>query len=168
MNRRLNPDLFGPQTMESRQETSYSAVAARKMENELKQAKKQISHLESLIEVVQSQMASLQQNTDRRSEAFSKAINELEKDFRQGILEQERKMRTVDERLRDQQIKDQQMEAMVERYNNNLVQFENRLAMVQKSLSEKEMSLMTYRQIIEKIIDEVEALKARNRHSARI
>lgn len=163
MNRRLNPEIFGPQPASADdREPQYSAVAARKMETEIKETRRQISHLESLIEVVQSQMTSLAHNNESRIEAFSRALSSLEKDFREHQLEQSRRAQYTQDRFRDQKIKDNQMENMVDRFNTNLIQFENKISTLQKVISEKEMTLMTYRRIMEQIVDEVEKLKQRS------
>lgn len=163
MNRRLNPDLFGPQNnhSESLESASYSAVATRKLETEVKESKKRISHLESLNEVLQNQISTMNQQNERRNEVFSKALSQLEKDFREESLVQKRRIEHFNERFRDQKMKDEQMESIIERYNTSLVQFENRLAVLQRVISEKEMTLTTYRRIIEQIVDEVEKLKKR-------
>ncbi len=160
MNRRLNPDIFGENsTTKESLETSYSAVAVRNLEAELKSAKKRISHLESLIEVIQSQMITNQSTTERRTEAFSKALSALEGDSREQALKHHRLKEQIGDRFRDQRMKDSQMENMIDRFNNSLAQFENKIATLQKVLSEKEMTLMTYRKIMERIVDEMEKLK---------
>lgn len=161
MNRRLNPEIFSSNSSSKEaQEHPYSAVAVRNVEGELKTAKKRISHLESLIEVMQSQMLSARSSSERRTEAFSKALSSLEGEFREQALKQERLKEQINERFRDQRMKDSQMENMVDRFNNNLVQFENKISTLQKVLNEKEMTLLTYRKIMEQIVDEVEKLKA--------
>ena len=167
MNRRLNPELFNSHSASADVESpSYSAVATRKMEKELKETRKQVSHLESLLEVTQSQLRVVNENSDKRANVFSKAISDLEHEFREGELRQNRKMQYLESRLKDQQVVEGQVESMVERFNMSLVQFENKLATLQKVLSEKEMTLMTYRNIIEQIVDEVEKLKAHQSEAA--
>ncbi len=141
------------------EEGNYSAVATRQLQAELKQSNKRISHLESLVEVLQSQMSAMTHNNERRTDAFSKALSELEKDFREQTLSQARAQKMVEERFRDQKIKDGQMESIVDRFNTSLSHFENKLSSLQKVLSEKEMTLLTYRKILEQIVEEVEKLK---------
>lgn len=135
-------------------------LAARKLESELKATKKRVSHLESLMEVIQTQMSAMSHNNERRSDAFSKALSEIEKDFREQALVQSRQQKHMEDRFRDQRIKDSQMEALVDRFNNSLSQFENKLNSLRKVISEKEMTLLTYRKIIEQIVEEVERMKA--------
>lgn len=141
------------------EEGRYSAVATRQLQADLKEANKKISHLESMIEVLQTQMSVLSTNNERRTEAFSKALSELEKDFREQHLIHARSQKIVEEKFRDQKIKDGQVESIIERFNTSLSHFENRLSSLQKVISEKEMTLLTYRRIIEQIVDEVEKLK---------
>ena len=168
MNRRLNPEIFGPQAgpVENR-EPQYSAVATRKIEAELKETRKRLSHMESLIEVIQSQMTSLAHNNESRTDAFSKALSGLEREFREKQLEQSRRQEIIRDQFRDQKMKDSQMENMVDRFNTTLSHFENKLSTLQKVLSEKEMTLMTYRRIIEQIVDEVEKLKVQSQSQIR-
>jgi chromosome segregation ATPase len=100
------------------------------------------------------------QNTERRTEAFSKALSDLEREFREQGLEQQRIFQQIQGRLREQNLKDSQMEAMIERYNTTLSHFENKISVISTRLSEKDMTLMSYRKIMEKIVDEVERLKS--------
>ncbi len=168
MNRRLNPDLFGPNSNPGDSgESNYSLVAARKLESELKTTNKRLSHLESLLEVIQTQMSTMASHNERRTEAFSKALSELEKDFREQNLQQIRVLKTIEDRMREQRIKDSQTEMMVERFNTTLTDFDNKLATLKKVLSEKDMTLLTYRKIIEQIVEEVERMK-NNRQQPRL
>ena len=161
MNRRLNPELFnstptGPSDVQGSQ---YTVLATRQMEKELKETKKRVSHLESLLEVVQSQIRSFSDSNEKRTGAFSKALSELEQGFREQDLRRNRELKNLETRLRDQKIVDGQMESMIERFNMSLMQFENKLSSLQKVISEKQMTLISYRSIIEKIVDEVEKIK---------
>ncbi|MCB0377121.1 MAG: hypothetical protein KDD33_01385 [Bdellovibrionales bacterium] len=161
MSRRLNPQLFEDKTPTSAEvEIPYSAVANRRLEEQMKGMRKSISHLESLVEVLQSQMAQFITTSDKRTEAFSKAISELERSSHNQDLELARKTRHLQEQLAERRSVDAKTEAMVDRFNMNLQQFENKLMTLQKVLSEKEMTLMSYRRVIEQIVDEVEKLKA--------
>ena len=163
MNRRLNPDIFSPQGANSETpESSYSAVATRNLQSEMKDVKKRISQLESLIEVVQSQISTMNHNMERRQEGFSKALNQLELEIREKTLEHNRHTQKMRDHLRDQKIKDSQVENMIDRFNSSLVNFENKISVMKKLISEKDMSLLSYRKIIEQIVDEVEKLKHRD------
>ncbi len=164
MNRRLNPELFNPhQTPSEGSGPQSSVVLTRQLEQELKETKKRVSHLESLIEVVQSQLKALQVHSEKRTEGFAKAISSLEKEIRDQNLTQNRRFEQLISRQKDQRVVEGQMESMVERFNSNIMQFENKLAVLQKVISEKDMTLMSYRNILEQIVDEVEKLKNRNR-----
>lgn len=160
MNRRLNPDLFtsNPEVSETAS-SSASMVVTRKLEGELKESRKRISHLESLVEVVQMQMKSLMETNEKRTHAFSKAMSDLEREYREQNLRQTRHMQVIENRLRDQNIVDGKIETMVDRFNTSLSQFENKISSLQKVINEKEMTLMSYRRIIEQIVDEVEKVK---------
>lgn len=160
MSRRLNPELFNNNpSVSDTVESSSSMVATRRLEQELKQAKKRISHLESLIEVMQSQMRITTDNTDKRTQVFSKAISELEKDLRESELSQNKRMDNFEARVQDNQVVEQQVENLITRFNSSLMQFENKISVLQKVISEKDMTLMSYRRILEQLIDEVEKLK---------
>ncbi len=134
-------------------------VATRKLETDLKETKKKVSHLESMVEVLHSQMKHLNQGHEKRTDLFSKAISELEKELRDHQLIQNRNNQKIEEKIRQQQVSEGQVESMVDRFNTSLAQFENRLNTLQKALSEKQMTLMSYRGIIEQIVEEVEKLK---------
>ena len=167
MNRRLNPEIFGSSSEASHEMESqhYSAVAVRKLEEELKQSKKRISHLESLVEILQTQLKNVDAAQKQRTDAFSKALSELEKDLRDQDLRQARGLENMKSQIKDQRVMEGQVESLVERFNMSLMQFENKLSVLQKVLSEKEMSMMSYRNILEKIVDEVERLKQSRSHT---
>lgn len=163
MNRRLNPELFSPHT--TPQETASSGasmVLGRQLEQDLKETKKRVSHLESLLEVVQSQLKTLHQQAEKKTETLTKTVHQLEHELREQNLTTQRKIDALQGRLKEQRIMEGQMESMIERFNSNIMQFENKLAVLQKVISEKDMTLMTYRNIIEQIVDEVEKLKSRS------
>lgn len=160
MNRRLNPELFHLNSnSEEVTPPGASMVATRKLETELKETKKKVSQLESMVEVLQSQMRNLNQSHEKRTDLFSKAISELEKELRDHQLIQNRNNQKMDEKIRQQRAGEGQVESMVDRFNTSLAQFENKLNTLQKALSEKQMTLMSYRGIIEQIVEEVEKLK---------
>lgn len=138
-----------------------SVMATRRLEKELHETKKKVSHLESLLEVIQVQVAKMNENGERRTDAFSKAISSLENDLRNQDLAQTKRLQKIESRLRNQHIVDGQVEALVDRFNMSLVQFENKLSSLQKVISEKEMTLISYRRVMEQIVDEVEKLKAK-------
>jgi hypothetical protein len=160
MNRRLNPELFSSNTEQSQSSNPSPSIAStRKLELELSESKKRISHLESLVEVIQLQMKAMNETGNKRTEAFSKALSSLEKDLREQDLVRGRKLQQLENRMRDQKIVDGQIESMVDRFNTSLSQFENKLSSLQKVISEKEMTLMSYRRVMEQIVDEVEKIK---------
>ncbi|MEM7646972.1 MAG: hypothetical protein AAF203_08690 [Pseudomonadota bacterium] len=163
MNRRLNPELFNNKGPSEPPVNDYSAVRFRDLEKELKSSKKRISHLESMIEVLQSQFSMLSENSDKRTDVFSKALSQLEGEIREQGLKNSKQFQRMESRLKDQGVVEGQIESLVERFNMNLMQFENKLASLKNVLSEKEMTLMTYRSVMEKIVDEVEKLKKQNR-----
>lgn len=160
MNRRLNPDLFDSSSAdEGTSPQSASMLATRRLEQDLKDTKKKVSHLESLVEVLQSQVKHLTQSGDQRTELFSKAISELEKELHEHHEIQEKQKARLEEKLIQQQVNEEQIEALVERFNTSLAHFENKLSSLQKVISEKQMALMSYRDIIEHIVEELEKLK---------
>ena len=81
-----------------------SMVATRKLEAELKDTKKKVSHLESMVEVLQSQMKNLNQSHEKRTDLFSKAISELERELREHQLIQNRNNQKMDEKMRQQRV----------------------------------------------------------------
>lgn len=163
MNRRLNPEIFGPQgATPELQESSYSAVATRKLESEMKETRKKVSQLESLLEVVQSQIATMNHNLETRQENISKALNQLELEIREKNLESNRHYKQMGDHFRDQRIKDSQVENMIDRFNSSLIQYENKISTLRKLINDKDMTLMSYRKVIEQIVDEVESLKKKS------
>lgn len=160
MNRRLNPELFNT-SAEPRPPgpSPTSMLATQKVQKDLVGLRKQVSHLESLLEVQQSQIERINEGHEKRVDVISRAIGSLEKDFREQSLLQSRQIQKLEAQIRDSRVVEGQVESLVERFNTNLSQFENRLSALKKILSEKDMTLMSYRRVIEQIVDEVEKLK---------
>lgn len=161
MSRRLNSQLFEENTSPQVEEApGYSAIASEKVNLELRDIKKTVSHLESMVEVLQSRLGQISNNGDKRSEVFSKALSELEKTMKHQNSELLQKTDALEEHFVERKEIDHKIENMVDRFNTSLSHFENKLSSLQKVISEKEMALMSYRSIIEKIVDEVEKLKS--------
>ena len=161
MNRRLNPQLFEDNSPTEKVEApTYSAVASEKLNKDISEMRKVISHLESVVEVLQSQVSQVSKISDKRTEAFSKALSDMEISMKGQSRELQEKNQAFEMQLNERRELDQKIENMVDRFNMSLQQFENRLATLQKVISDKEMAMMSYRNIIEQIVDEVEKLKA--------
>lgn len=161
MNRRLNPQLFEENSASPREDApTYSAIVSEKINTDFKEMKKTVSHLESMVEVLQSRMGQISNNNDQRSEVYSKALSELENTIKQQNGQLLEKTKLLEEHFVERKEIDQKIENMVDRFNTSLQHFENKLSSLQKIISEKDMALMSYRKIIEQIVDEVEKLKA--------
>ena len=161
MPRQLNPDFFnqGNKSLEAIQPSSSSQILLRELQKELKQNKTQISELESLVETLQSQIKTMAENEEKKTSAFSEAITELEQSFNREKLSKEQKLKQINLLLRDRESADQQTKSLVERFNTNISQFENQLTSLKNTLSEKHISLMNFREIIDQLVNDVEKLK---------
>ena len=160
MSRRLNPELFN--TAEKGSEMippPLTGITLRQLQKELKQTQKKLSTVESLVELLQTQLKTMGENGDKKTEAFSKAITDLEKNFQEESLTQKHRSQQVTNRLKEREIADEQIQSLIERFNNNIAQFENKLAALKNTLSEKQMNLISYREIIEQLVHDVEKLK---------
>ena len=162
MQRRLNPQLFEQNTPQNLDERAhFSAVASKKMEEELRGTKKALSRTESQVEALRGQLSQVVSQYDKKINRLSKALADMENQQRDSGLKLSQKTRQLEEQMRERKIIDGKIEIMVDRYNNSLQQFENRLAALQKVISEKEMTLMKYNSAIELIFKEIEKMKAK-------
>ena len=159
MSRKLNPDLFDSKGTHP-EGTSSGEVASSRLRQELVATQKRLSSVESLVETVQSQIKTMAENENKKTQAFSKAIMDLETDFYEQSLVQKRGLEHLGHRLREQKMTDEQIEGLIERFNNNIAQFENKLAVLKKTISEKDMNFITYREILEQIVNDIEKLKS--------
>lgn len=160
MHRRLNPQLFDSVGGNNVSEKAdYSAIANKKMAEEVLVLKKSVSHLESQVEVLRGQLAQFTDRTEKRTDRISKAMTQVEQQDRQANLEILQKVRTFETNLKESRVIDGKIENMVDRYNMSLRQFENRLTSLQKVISEKEMTLMRYNSALETIFKELEKMK---------
>ncbi len=162
MNRRLNPELFNPVEKGPEKELIPSnELALRQLQKEVQQTGKKLSTAESLAELLQSQIKTMSENENKRAEAFSKAIADIEKTVQQQSLEQKRLLERLNHGLKERHDVDEQIQSLIERFNGNISQFENKLAALKSTVSEKEMNLMSYREIIEQLVHDVEKLKSK-------
>jgi len=160
VHRRLNPQLFDDAgTQQVGEKPHFSAVASKKMEEEMNLLKKSVSRLESQVEVLRGQLAQVGDRTEKRNDRISKAMTHLEQQDRQSNLELLQKVRRLDEQMKERKIIDGKIGHMVDRYNMSLQQFENRLSSLQRVISEKEMTLMKYHSAIEQIFKEIDKMK---------
>ena len=161
MQRRLNPQLFDENADSGVEESShFSVIANKKMEEEILGANKSISRLESQVEVLRSQLSQTLTRYDKKLDSQSKALVQLENRHRETNLQLTQKTRMLEEQMRERKLIDNKIEVMVDRYNTSLQQFENRLAALQKVISEKEMTLLKYNSALELIFAEIEKMKA--------
>lgn len=164
MDRRLNPDLFDFIEKQPKVELNPSnGLVLRQLQEKLKETNKKLSTIESLVEVIQSRVKIMGENETKRTKAFSKAIADLEKNFQEESLEKKRKLEEINCRLSENEDIAEQIESLVERFNNNISQFENKMAALRSVISEKEMKLMSYREIIEQLVQDVEKLKSKKK-----
>ena len=164
MNRRLNPDLFDP--LEKKPEVELnpsSGLLLRQLQEKLEKTGKKLSTVETLVELLQSRIKIMDENEAKKTEAFSKAITDLEKNFQEESLQQKRELQEINHRLRNKEEVAEQIESLVGRFNNNLSQFENKMAALRSMVSEREMNLMSYREIIEQLVQDVEKLKSKKK-----
>lgn len=163
MNRRLNPQLFEDNSSTEKVESpTYSAIASEKLNRDMGEMRKVVSHLESVVEVLQAQVSQISSISDKRTDAFSRALSEMETSVKEQNQDIRERNKIFEDQLNERRELDHKIEAMVDRFNMSLQQFENRIASLQKVISEKELAMMSYRNIIEQIVDEVEKLKARS------
>ena len=161
MYRRLNPQLFDENgSQQVAEKPHFSAVASKKMGDEMNHLKKTLSRLESQVEVLRGQLAQVSDRSEKKSERVSKAMTQLEQQDRDSNLQLSQKIRRLEEQMAERKVIDGKITNMVDRYNMTLQQFENRLTSLQKVISEKEMTLMKYHSAIELIFKEIEKMKA--------
>lgn len=157
MGRKLNSNIFQSPNIDQ-DPVSPSVVAVRNLEEELRRTKRNVGQLESLVEVLQSQVNVLAKEQEHRLVGVSQALHQMEK----SIETQQRQMKLNQaqfaEHINEHKEKDLQVEVLIERFNESLSMFENQMHVLKKKVESGDLSLINFRKVLEAVVSQVDRL----------
>ena len=155
MSRELHPKLFidssgdGPLELAvplappSPQELvhGYLAKDVRGLESRVQEMRVQVQALEKHSEKVTQTLHEFIRQTQVRFERFSQALLRLEENQTKGQKDVHEKVGTLVSRLNERRVTDNKLADLMERHNQMVRNFENRLMALQRVVSEQELQL---------------------------
>ena len=161
MPRQLDPHLFshtGPME-EPLDPRDSSTLGMKSLQEQVHQLKKSLSSMDSLVEVLHGKIQDSNHQMKNNTKALSESLSHLGEGLEKKTQCLETQLKFLSHRLNEMSSWEEKVGAMVDRFNTNIQQFENRLSALQKTLSKKDQTLVAYRGLTERLVDEVEKLK---------
>ena len=159
MHKKLSPGLFDdvsneksssqlPQNHLMNPQSPPSHIEMQKLFEEFNGLKAKMRHYDNQMEVFKNQLSDFVTTFDQRFDRLSQALSRMEKAVHAQGREHEDKMRAVREKIQAKGFEEAKVEGLIERQSVVLRNFENRLAVMQKTLNEKELLLMKYAELL--------------------
>ena len=181
-NRELNPQLFGTSTpvekignpvdpnqpaagimgrgaeSHSRQ-VPYPSIDIKAVEHQLAILKVAMIQMDKRLESLTSKNDDLGRNSHQRLERFAQAIHRIEETQARSHQENTAKFAHISGRVNESRIQDTKVSELMDRHNQIIRNFENRLLSLQRLVSEQEMSLHNAQASLEEARNEIARLK---------
>lgn len=184
MHRELNPELFGVKSLQEEaplgftgsqaseplglQTASGSRIAPQAMlemkalEAQIHQLRIQLQATEKRSELLMNQMQELVRGANSRFERVGQTFVRIESSMHQQIQELNTKYSAVTSKVNERKVQDAKVQEMIDRHNNIVRTFENRLTHMQRVMSEQEMQLHNSQAALEEARHEIARLKQAN------
>lgn len=189
MHRELNPQLFGtksaaekignpvdpsqpaagimgrPQGGEqahgaaANRQVPYPPIDIKGLEHQIHTLKVALIQMEKRTDTIASKMEDLARTVHGRLERFSQAIVRLEENQSQQQQENVAKFAHLVGKVNERKISDNKVQELMDRHNNIIRNFENRLLSLQRLVSEQEMALHNSQAALEEARSEIVRLK---------
>ena len=177
MHRELNPELFGVKSLHddapfglgsaakgTGTDLRLSAQAALEMksvEAQIHQLRLQLQASEKRNELLTQQFQEFVRASTSRFERTHHTLQRLESAMVQQVNELNAKYSGVSSKVNERKVQDAKVQEMIDRHNNIVRSFENRLTHMQRVLSEQEMQLHNSQAALEEARHELARLKQR-------
>lgn len=176
MPRELNPDLFGMRRMTAtvglpstggmqggamQPGAEMPSLSPRPPEQvETTEAfRRKIRDLENQIQVLTQRMEKMAQHVEQRLTHSQNSQKSLEMSIKNSFQEVAKNQATTTSKMTERRVSDAKIQDMVDRHNQLVLNFEQRMQAAQKVTSEQEMKLMTYQATIDEILREIRNFK---------
>lgn len=182
MHRELNPQLFGTNSTVEKignpvdpnhpaqgimgrtepaapRQVPYPPIDVKAIEHSIATLKLALIQMEKRMEGLSSKMEELSRGTHGRLERFAQAIGRIEESQTRNNQEQASRFAQLVGRVNESKITDSKVTELVDRHNNIIRNFENRLMSLQRLVSEQEMALHNAQAALEESRNEIARLK---------
>ncbi len=164
MPRELNPDLFGMRKMTATvglPPTDMPSLSPRPPEQiETTEAfRRKIRDLENQIQVLNQRLEKMAQHIEQRLGHSQNSQKSLEMSIKNSFQEVAKNQAQTTSKMTERRVSDAKIQEMVDRHNQLVLGFEQRMNQVHKVSSEQEMKLMTYQATIDEILREIRNFK---------
>jgi hypothetical protein len=171
MKRELSPSLFGGRQNNEKSPVDSSPLAAygdwpgpqnrqpampaylplelKALEAQMVSFKNQIQALERRVAHVDAQMIEFGKTTTARFERVAHAISRLEESAKLSTQDVQSKFAATAAKFNERRMSDVKIQEMVDRHNQVVSSFENRLTHLQRVLTEQEMQIMSANSLLE-------------------
>ncbi len=152
MQKEINPKLFAAKDLEFRESRAESRV------DRIVERGESIK-VESRLQQVQDQVTELSKTTTLKVERLSQRVSQLESRMDQVFQELRAKYATISGRLTERSLNEAEIEALMERHNQIIRTFENRMSQLQKFCESQQMQLMSAQASLEEARRDLARLK---------
>ncbi|MCM2281918.1 MAG: hypothetical protein NDI61_08750 [Bdellovibrionaceae bacterium] len=179
MQRELNPSLFGAKSASEKSSTSTGpmdpafpsqtsmglrvpgpvAPEFKVLEAAIHQLKLQLQASEKRHDVLVAQLHELARTTAGRFERVSQALARMENSAAQQIQELNSKYSGIASKVNERKVQDAKVQEMIDRHNNIVRGFENRLTHMQRLISEQELQLHNAQSALEDARHELQKIR---------
>jgi hypothetical protein len=179
MHRELNPELFGVKSLhddaplglgssgQSRSTGSdlrlsaQTALEMKSVETQIHQLRLQLQAAEKRNELLTQQFQEFVRASTSRFERTHHTMQRLESGMVQQVNELNAKYSGISSKVNERKVQDVKVQEMIDRHNNIVRSFENRLTHMQRVLGEQEMQLHNSQAALEEARHELARLKQR-------
>lgn len=155
--RRLHSGLF--QQMDRETEIDQVEFSSELTLGSLNSMKKMESRIENLQEDLQIHASEIEKRTLQRLERSNRRIKFLEKKMDEVVESFQSKWRQLMGKVTEKTITDGRIQALFDRHNHLVHQFENRLSQMQRIIDEQKIQLMNAKDDLSRARREIERLK---------
>ncbi len=155
--RRLHSGLF--QQMDRETEIDQVELSSELTLGSLNSMKKMESRIENLQEDLQIHAGEVEKRTLQRLERSNRRIKSLEKKMDEVVENFQSKWRHLMGKVTEKTITDGRIQALFDRHNHLVHQFENRLSQMQRIIDEQKIQLMNAKDDLSRARREIERLK---------
>ena len=185
MQRELNPQLFGSSTPVEKigqpvdpqqpaagimgrgydqnqaagRQVPYPSIDVKALEHHINTLRVALIQMEKKTDLTNSKLEDLARNTHARLERFGLAILKVEESQSRSHQESMAKFAQISGRVNEGRITDSKVQELMDRHNQIIRNFENRLLSLQRLVSEQEMTLHNSQASLEEARNEIARLK---------
>lgn len=181
MHRELNPQLFGTNSPVEKignpvdpnqpaagimgraepaaRQVPYPPIDVKAIEHQINTLKVALMQMDKRTDSLAAKMEELARNTHGRLERFAQAITRIEESQSRNHQESTARLAQLVGKVNESKITDTKVTELVDRHNQIIRNFENRLVSLQRLVSEQEMALHNAQATLEEARNEIARLK---------